>query len=60
VFAPGLETGSPLCRAVVNDERIHRLWQAEGLRLPNRNRKKLLLGIGTSVGAFCPNRPNVV
>ena len=44
----------------VNDKRIHRLWRAEGLRVPYRKRKKPLRGIGTNVGAFCPIRPNVV
>ena len=45
---------------VVNDKRIHRLWRAEGLRVPYRKRKKPLRGIGSNVGAFCPIRPNVV
>ena len=44
----------------VNDKRIHRLWRAEGLRVPYRKRKKPLRGIGAAVGAFCPIRPNVV
>ena len=45
---------------VVNNKRIHRLWRAEGLRVPYRKRKRPLRGIGVAVGAFCPIRPNVV
>jgi putative transposase len=45
---------------VVNNKRIHRLWRAEGLRVPYRKRKKPLRGVGVTVGAFCPIRPNVV
>ena len=44
----------------VNHKRIHRLWRAEGLRVPYRKRKRPLRGIGVAVGAFCPIRPNVV
>jgi putative transposase len=44
----------------VNDKRIHRLWRAEGLRVPYRKRKRPLRGIGVPIGAFCPIRPNVV
>ena len=44
----------------VNHKRVHRLWIAEGLRVPYKKRKKRLSGIGVSVGAFCPIRPNVV
>jgi len=44
----------------VNNKRIHRLWRAEGLRVPYRKRKKPLRGIGVAVGAFSPIRPNVV
>ena len=43
-----------------NHKRIHRLWIAEGLRVPYRKRKKPLRGIGVPVGAFCPIRPNVI
>src|SRR5271157_6097082 len=43
-----------------NDKRIHRLWIAEGLRVPYRKKKRPLRGIGVAVGAFCPIRPNVV
>ena len=43
-----------------NHKRIHRLWIAEGLRVPYRKRKKPLRGIGVAVGALCPIRPNVV
>jgi hypothetical protein len=42
-----------------NHKRIHRLWIAEGLRVPYRKRKKPLRGIGQAVGARCPIRPNV-
>jgi len=41
-------------------KRIHRLWIAEGLRVPYRKRKKPLRSIGRPVGAACPIRPNVV
>jgi putative transposase len=44
----------------VNDKRIRRLWRDEGLRVPNRRRKKRLNGVGTHVGAMCPIRPNVL
>ncbi len=44
----------------VNHKRIHRLWIAEGLRVPYRKRKKPLRGIGKAMGPFCPIRPNVV
>ena len=43
-----------------NDKRIHRLWIAEGLRVPYRKRKRPLRGIGVAVGSFSPIRPNVV
>ena len=44
----------------VNNKRIQRLWRAEGLRVPQRRRKKRLTGIGIQVGVFSPIRPNVV
>jgi len=44
----------------VNAKRVHRLWIAEGLRVPYRKRKRPLRGIGVAVGAFCPIAPNVV
>jgi len=44
----------------VNNKRIKRLWRAEGLRVPQRRRKKRLTGIGIDVGAMCPIRPNIV
>ena len=44
----------------VNPKRIHRLWRDEGLRVPYKKRKKRLVGIGVTTGAFCPIRPNVV
>jgi putative transposase len=44
----------------VNNKRIHRLWQDEGLRVPSRKRKKPHRGIGTALGAMCPIAPNVL
>ena len=44
----------------VNSKRVHRLWIAEGLRVPYRKRKKPLRGIGKAMDPFCPIRPNVV
>ena len=44
----------------VNNKRIHRLWRAEGLRVPYRKKKRPLRGIGVSVGAMCPIAPNVM
>ncbi len=44
----------------MNPKRVHRLWIAEGLRVPYRKRKKPLRGIGRAMGPFCPIRPNVV
>ena len=44
----------------VNDKRIRRLWREEGLRVPQRRKKKRLTGIGVAVGAMSPIRPNVI
>ena len=44
----------------VNDKRIRRLWRDEGLRVPQRRRKKRLTGIGVAVGAMSPICPNVI
>jgi len=44
----------------VNNKRIRRLWREEGLRVPQRRRKKRLTGIGVVVGAMSPIRPNVI
>jgi putative transposase len=44
----------------VNNKRIHRLWIAEGLRVPYRKRKRPLRGIGVPIGAMCPIRPHVL
>jgi len=44
----------------VNNKRIHRLWIAEGLRVPYRKKKRPPRGIGVSIGAMCPIKPNVV
>ncbi len=44
----------------VNNKRIRRLWRDEGLRVPQRRKKKRLTGIGVAVGAVSPIRPNVI
>ena len=44
----------------VNDNRVKRLWQLNGLRVPAKKRKKRLSGIGTHLGAMSPIRPNVL
>ncbi len=44
----------------VNNKRIRRLWREEGLRVPQRRRKKRLTGIGLAVGTMSPIRPNVI
>jgi putative transposase len=44
----------------VNNKRIRRLWREEGLRVPQRRKKKRLTGIGVEVGAMSPIRPNVI
>ncbi|WP_459975017.1 IS3 family transposase [Mycobacterium sp. MUNTM1] len=44
----------------VNNKRIRRLWREEGLRVPQRRRKKRLTGIGAAVGAMSPIRPNAI
>lgn len=44
----------------VNNKRVGRLWRDEGLRVPQRGKKKRLTGIGAAVGAMCPIRPNVI
>jgi len=44
----------------VNDKRVRRLWRDEGLRVPQKKRKKRLTGVGAHVGAMCPIRPNVL
>lgn len=45
----------------VNNKRIRRLWREEGLRVPQRRKKKRLtgVGVGVAVGAMSPIRPNV-
>ncbi|WP_210687538.1 IS3 family transposase [Mycolicibacterium sp. GESEQ-9] len=43
-----------------NNKRIRRLWREEGLRVPQRRRKKRLTGIGVAVGAMSPIRPNAI
>ena len=44
----------------VNNKRIRRLWREEGLRVPQRRKKKRLTGIGVAMGAMSPIRPNVI
>jgi len=44
----------------VNNKRVRRLWRSEGLRVPQRRRKKRFVGIGVQVGAMSPIRPDVV
>ncbi len=43
-----------------NKKRIRRLWREESLLVPQRKRKKRLMGIGTQIGAMCPIRPNAL
>ncbi len=45
---------------VVNNKRIHRIWRAEGLRVPYAKKKRPLRGIGAAVGAMSPIAPNVL
>jgi putative transposase len=44
----------------VNNKRVQRLWRAEGLKVPYRQRKRPLRGVGTPVGAMCPIAPNAL
>lgn len=44
----------------VNNKRIRRLWRDEGLRVPQRKRKKRLTGIGAHIGAMSPIVPNAL
>ena len=44
----------------VNDKRVQRLWRAEGLRVPQRRRKKPLRGVGMHVGAMSLIRRNAL
>ena len=44
----------------INNKRVRRLWREEGLRVPQRKRKKRLTGIGTHVGAMCAIRPDAI
>jgi putative transposase len=43
-----------------NKKKIRRLWRAEGLRVPQRKRKKRLSGIGVHVGPMSPVAPNAL
>ena len=45
---------------IANNKRIRRFWREEGLRVPQRRKKKRLTGIGVAVGAMSPIRPNVI
>lgn len=45
---------------VINNKRVRRLWREEGLRVPQKRRKKRLTGVGVQIGAMCPIRPNVL
>ena len=40
----------------INNKRVRRLWRDEGLRVPQKRRKKRLTGVVNHVGAFCPIR----
>jgi putative transposase len=44
----------------VNNKRIRRLWREEGLRVPQRRKKKRLTGAGVAVGAMSPICPNAI
>ena len=44
----------------VNNKRVRRLWREEGLRVPTKQRKKRLTGVGTHVGAMSPIAPNAL
>jgi len=44
----------------VNNKRVRRLWREEGLRVPQRKRKKRITGIGTHVGTMCAIRPDAI
>ena len=41
-------------------KRSRQLWRDEGLRVPQRRRKKRLTGMGVAVGAMPPIRPDVI
>ena len=45
---------------VINDKRVRRLWRDEGLRVPQKKRKKRLTGIGVAVGEMVPIVPNAL
>jgi transposase InsO family protein len=63
ITACTLQKPPPNCQSrgwKVNNKRIRRLWRDEGLRDPQRRRKKRLTGIGVAVGAMSPIRPNVI
>ena len=44
----------------LNHKRVRRLWREEGLRVPQKRRKKRLNGMGTHVGAMSPIRPDAL
>jgi len=45
---------------VINKKRVHRLWKDEGLQVPQKRRKKRLVGIGANVGAMSPIVPDAL
>ena len=44
----------------INNKRVRRLWRDEGLRVPQKRKKKRLTGVGTHVGAMSPIVPNAL
>jgi len=48
------------CGYRINNKRVRRLWREEGLRVPQKGKKKRLTGIGTHVGAMSPIRPDAL
>ena len=44
----------------VNDKKVRRLWRDEGLRVPQKRRKKRLAGVGVRVGAMSLIAPNAL
>ncbi len=44
----------------INDKKVRRLWRDEGLRVPQKRRKKRLTGVGARVGAMSLIAPNAL
>jgi putative transposase len=44
----------------ITNERVRRLWRAQGLQVPQKPRKKRLTGIGAHVGQMSPIAPNAL